>query len=194
MSIAGSCRFPTCRGSNGRRMAEHRFKPETPEQVARGRRLGGGRGNAAGNCRRRQQARAWAARRKAEHSLDLSALRGITLYEPEELVLAAGPGTPMAEIEQTLRRHAASSSPSSRPTSGRCSGGAAGAGTLGGVIACNLSGPRRHQGGRGARPFPRLHGGQRPGRGLQVRRPGGQERHRLRPLQADGRVLGHARR
>ena len=38
----------------------------------------------------------------ASHTLDLSALRGITLYEPEELVLSAGPGTPMAEVNAAL--------------------------------------------------------------------------------------------
>src|SRR5580692_2618004 len=32
-------------------------------------------------------------------TLDLSALSGVTLYEPEELVLSAKAGTPLAEIE-----------------------------------------------------------------------------------------------
>src|SRR6202163_4312613 len=32
-------------------------------------------------------------------TLDLSALAGVTLYEPEELVLSAKAGTPLAEIE-----------------------------------------------------------------------------------------------
>ena len=32
-------------------------------------------------------------------TLDLSGLTGITLYEPEELVLSAKAGTPLAEIE-----------------------------------------------------------------------------------------------
>jgi glycolate oxidase FAD binding subunit len=32
-------------------------------------------------------------------TLDLSALTGVTLYEPEELVLSARAGTPLAEIE-----------------------------------------------------------------------------------------------
>ena len=32
-------------------------------------------------------------------TLDLSALTGVTLYEPEELVLSAKAGTPLAEIE-----------------------------------------------------------------------------------------------
>ena len=49
-----------------------------------------------------------------------------------------------------------------------------------------------HQGRRGARPFSRLSRGQRPRRNLQGRRQGGQERHRLRSLQADGRLLRHA--
>src|SRR3546814_9337525 len=36
------------------------------------------------------------------HTLDPSALAGITLYEPEELVLSAGPATPLAEIAAAL--------------------------------------------------------------------------------------------
>ena len=35
-------------------------------------------------------------------TLDLSALSGVTLYEPEELVLSAKAGTPLAEIEALL--------------------------------------------------------------------------------------------
>src|SRR3954466_14348211 len=35
-------------------------------------------------------------------TLDLSALTGFTLYEPEELVLSAKAGTPLAEIEALL--------------------------------------------------------------------------------------------
>ena len=36
------------------------------------------------------------------HTLDLSQLTGVTLYEPEELVLTAKAGTPLAEIEAML--------------------------------------------------------------------------------------------
>ena len=50
-----------------------------------------------------------------------------------------------------------------------------------------------HQGRRRARSFSRLHRGVRPRRDVQVRRPRGQERHRLRPVQAHRRLLGHAR-
>ena len=35
-------------------------------------------------------------------SLDLSGLSGVTLYEPQELVLSAKAGTPLAEIETLL--------------------------------------------------------------------------------------------
>ena len=38
-------------------------------------------------------------------SLDLSDLFGVTLYEPEELILSAKAGTPMAEIEALLAQH-----------------------------------------------------------------------------------------
>jgi glycolate oxidase FAD binding subunit len=125
-------------------MPEH-FKPDTPEQVC--------------------EAVAWAV--SAETPLevvcggskramgrptniadrvDVSALRGISLYEPEELVLGAGPGTPMVEIEQALaekRQALAFEPPDLGPLLGRPRGG----GTLGGTIACNLSGPRRIKAG-----------------------------------------------
>lgn len=83
---------------------------------------------------------------QAGHVLDLSGLRGITLYEPEELVLGAHAGTPMAEIEQALaeNRQQLAFEP---PDFGPLYGGEAGRATLGGVLACNLSGPRRIKAG-----------------------------------------------
>src|ERR1700681_2364031 len=39
---------------------------------------------------------------QADLMLDLSSLSGVTLYEPEELVLSAKAGTPLAEIEAQL--------------------------------------------------------------------------------------------
>ena len=83
---------------------------------------------------------------QASHGLDLSALSGIALYEPEELVLSAGAGTPMAEIESALaeKDQALAFEPADL---GPLLGGAAGAGTIGGVLACNLAGPRRIKAG-----------------------------------------------
>ncbi len=77
----------------------------------------------------------------AAHTLDLSAFAGIRLYEPEELVLTAGAATDLGEIERALaaaRQHLAF-----EPPDWRHLWGSNAAPTLGGVIACNLSGPRR---------------------------------------------------
>jgi glycolate oxidase FAD binding subunit len=87
-------------------------------------------------------------------TLDLSGLTGITLYEPEELVLSARAGTPMAEVEALVASNGqmlAFDPLDYGPVFGR----PAGQGTLGGVLAANLSGPRRIKSGA-ARPFPRF--------------------------------------
>src|SRR5690349_854055 len=42
---------------------------------------------------------------QCEHAIDLSAMSGVTLYEPEELVLSAKAGTPVADIENLLTKH-----------------------------------------------------------------------------------------
>lgn len=78
--------------------------------------------------------------------LDLSRLSGIIDYAPEELVLTARPGTPLAEIEAALgaARQMLAFEP---PDLGPLYGAAMGAGTLGGALACNLSGPRRLKAG-----------------------------------------------
>ena len=39
---------------------------------------------------------------QSDITLDLSGLTGVTLYEPEELVLSARAGTPIAEIERLV--------------------------------------------------------------------------------------------
>ncbi len=69
-------------------------------------------------------------------------LSGITLYQPEELVLSARAGTPISEICAALRARGQMLG-FEPPDLGPVFGGAARRDTLGGVIACNLSGPRR---------------------------------------------------
>ncbi len=82
----------------------------------------------------------------AEHVADLTALTGISLYEPEELVLSAAAGTTMAEIERTVAEQGQMLA-FEPPDLGPLLGGEAGGGTLGGVLACNLAGPRRIKAG-----------------------------------------------
>jgi glycolate oxidase FAD binding subunit len=75
-------------------------------------------------------------------TLDLSRLSGITLYEPEELVLSAKAGTPLAEIEAAVaaRNQQLAFEPMDfGPLLGTATGGA----SLGGALAANLAGPRR---------------------------------------------------
>jgi len=75
------------------------------------------------------------------HVLDVTSLSGIRDYAPEELVLTAGAATPMGEIESTLA--AKGQMLAFEPPGWRGLLAGAGAPTLGGVIACNLAGPRR---------------------------------------------------
>ena len=79
-------------------------------------------------------------------TLDLSSLSGVTMYEPEELVLSAHAGTPLAAIEALLdeRGQQLAFEPMDY---GPLLGGEAGKGSLGGAIATNLSGPRRIKAG-----------------------------------------------
>lgn len=79
---------------------------------------------------------------EAPHLLDMTGFTGIEAYEPEELVLTARPATPLAEIEGLLQR--AEQMLAFEPGDwGPLLGGAAGRQTLGGMLACNLAGPRR---------------------------------------------------
>jgi glycolate oxidase FAD binding subunit len=83
---------------------------------------------------------------QTSHTLDLSGLSGIRLYEAEELILQAGPGTPVAEIEAALA--AQNQMMAFEPMDlGPLLGGEAGAGSIGGVFAANLAGPRRAKSG-----------------------------------------------
>jgi glycolate oxidase FAD binding subunit len=76
--------------------------------------------------------------------LDVSGHRGVLNYEPTELVITARAGTPLAEIEQLLDENG-QMLPFEPPSFSQDA-------TIGGTIACNLSGPRRAYAGA-ARDF-----------------------------------------
>src|SRR5262245_26362101 len=74
---------------------------------------------------------------QSDLTLDLSGLSGVTLYEPEELVLSARAGTPIAEIEALVAQK--SQQLEFEPMDyGPVFGGEPDAGSLGGVLAANL--------------------------------------------------------
>ena len=73
-------------------------------------------------------------------------LSGVSLYEPEELVLRAGPGTPMEQLRLQLEQHGQMLA-FEPPDYGALLGGDSGAGTIGGIVASNLAGPRRIKAG-----------------------------------------------
>ena len=76
--------------------------------------------------------------------LDTSAMAGIIDYQPEELVLTLRAGTPMNIVEAALaeaRQMLAFEPPSMTRILGEAKQGVRG--TIGGIIAANLSGPRR---------------------------------------------------
>jgi len=93
---------------------------------------------------------------QAAHGIDLSGLAGITLYEPEELVLSARAGTPLAEIEAALedQHQQLAFEPADL---GPLLGAGAGQGSIGGMLACNLSGPRRIKAGAARDHFLGVH-------------------------------------
>ncbi len=82
---------------------------------------------------------------QAEMTLDLSAFSGITEYQPEELQLTAGAATPLAEIEAALGEK--NQMLAFEPADYGALLGSKAEATLGGVLACNLSGPRRIKAG-----------------------------------------------
>ncbi|HUF45882.1 MAG TPA: FAD-binding protein, partial [Aestuariivirgaceae bacterium] len=78
-------------------------------------------------------------------TLDLSALSGVSLYEPDELVMTAGAGTRLSEVEALLagkgQQFAFEPPDFSRLLGSEHSG------TIGGMVAANFSGPRRIKSG-----------------------------------------------
>jgi glycolate oxidase FAD binding subunit len=79
-------------------------------------------------------------------TLDLSGIAGIRSYQPNELVLTAGAATPLDEIAEALaeaRQMLAFEPPDWRKLLSTADSRP----TLGGALACNLSGPRRIKAG-----------------------------------------------
>ncbi|TLG79346.1 glycolate oxidase subunit GlcE [Methylocystis sp. B8] len=96
--------------------------------------VGGGSKSQLGRCAPQTQA------------LSTPALAGVTLYEPNELVLSARAGTRLSEIEALLENNGQQLA--FEPMDyGPLLGAEAGYATIGGVIAANASGPRRIKAG-----------------------------------------------
>lgn len=75
----------------------------------------------------------------ASRTLSLARLNGVVDYQPGELLVVVRPGIPLAELEQTLAgsgQALAFEPPHWGPNA-----------TVGGTVACNLSGPRRVRAG-----------------------------------------------
>ena len=83
---------------------------------------------------------------EAAHLVTVEPLSGITLYEPEELVMSARAGTPLATIEAELaeRGQELAFEPADW---GLIAAAAAESQTIGGVFAANVAGPRRLKAG-----------------------------------------------
>lgn len=83
---------------------------------------------------------------QTEYALDLSRLSGVLDHEPAELVITLRPGSLVSDVEKLL---AASNQQFAfePPDLGPLWGHAAGRGTIGGAIGCNIAGPRRFKAG-----------------------------------------------
>lgn len=82
---------------------------------------------------------------QAAATLDLSGFSDVAVYEPEELILEAGAGARLSKIEALV--DAKGQQLAFEPPDLSRLLGTAHSGTLGGMVACNLAGPRRIKAG-----------------------------------------------
>ncbi len=80
---------------------------------------------------------------QAAHTLSTRGLTGFSLYAPKELVMSAAAGTTIVDVETKLAEHGQQLIAEPPDLSALLNGGGAGGQTLGGIVATNLSGPRR---------------------------------------------------
>ncbi len=81
----------------------------------------------------------------APRQLELSGFSGVIAYEPEELILDVAAGTALSEIEALIA--ARGQQLAFEPPDYSALLGSADSGTVGGLVACNLAGPRRIKAG-----------------------------------------------
>lgn len=89
--------------------------------------------------------RGWGRSLQTAATLDLSGFSAVELYEPDELVVTSGPGALRSDVEKLLdekNQHFAFEPPDFSALFE-----SAHAGTLGGMLGCNLAGPRRIKAG-----------------------------------------------
>ena len=82
---------------------------------------------------------------QADMQLSTSKVSGITIYEPGALTIVAKAGTPLSEIEKTLAKEGQHLP--FEPVDYCALMGSKGNSTIGGVVACGISGPKRYQAG-----------------------------------------------
>lgn len=81
----------------------------------------------------------------ASEVLSTAELKGITAYNPAEMVMTAKAGTPLATVQAAAAENRQGLA--FEPADWRALMGSEGEPTIGGAFACNLSGPRRFQSG-----------------------------------------------
>jgi glycolate oxidase FAD binding subunit len=82
---------------------------------------------------------------EVDTKLSLAKFTGVEIYEPEELILEAGAATPLAEIQNLLSQH--QQMLAFDPPDHSHLWGSASSGSLGGLLATALAGPRRIKAG-----------------------------------------------